>query len=107
MKIHLPSRCLTRSLRALFSSLLALGALAGLSGTARGDSFLTAIGGDGGGQFVAPCPPGQNLTGFELRVGNDVDAIRPVCVVAYGPRDVSAPVLTSGSGLVPVEGSLA
>ena len=59
-----------------------------LSAQAQTDVILPPIGGDGGGQFVARCPQGQFLTGFELRTGDDVDAIRPICVTAYGPADV-------------------
>ncbi len=76
--------------------------LVALAGVARGDGFLKPIGGDGGGQFIARCPPGQSLAGVELRAGDDVDAIRPVCVVAYGAKETSVPALTNGSGLVPV-----
>ncbi|HEV7522626.1 MAG TPA: hypothetical protein VGP89_16095 [Candidatus Angelobacter sp.] len=42
--------------------------------------------------------------GFELRVGDDVDAIRPVCVVTYGPARINPPALTAGSGVVPAPG---
>ncbi len=42
-------------------------------------SYLPPIGGPGGGQFKAPCASGEYLAGFELRAGDDVDAIRPVC----------------------------
>ena len=72
----------------------------GTPGRLRADSFLKALGGDGGGQFIAYCPAGQNLTGFELRAADDVDAIRPVCVVSYSATDISAPPLTKDSGLV-------
>ena len=37
------------------------------------------VGGPGGGEFVARCSPGQLLGGVELRAGDDVDAIRPLC----------------------------
>lgn len=65
-------------------------------------AVLPPIGGRGGGQFIARCAGNDLLTGFELRAGDDVDAIRPLCVAAYGPRDASAPALTKGSGLVTV-----
>jgi hypothetical protein len=77
-----------------------LGFVVAIAGVARGDGFLKPIGGDGGGQFIARCPAGQNLTGVELRGGDDVDAIRAVCVASYGPAEISAPPLTAGSGLV-------
>ena len=60
-----------------------------LSAQAQTDGIpLTPIGGGGGGNFAARCPQGQLLTGFELRVGDDVDAIRPICVAAYGPAEI-------------------
>jgi hypothetical protein len=61
--------------------------------------FMDPIGGQGGGQFIGRCFVGTLLAGFELRAGDDVDAIRPVCVAAYGPRETSLLSLTSGSGL--------
>jgi len=62
------------------------------SAFAQTDQTLPAMGGSGGGQFVARCQQGEILTGVELRTGNDVDGIRPICVVAYsatvgGPRN--------------------
>lgn len=71
-----------------------------LAGNASAGAYLPAIGGPGGGQFKAPCNAGELLTGFELRAGDDIDAIRPVCVTATGPREISAPPLTTDSGLV-------
>jgi hypothetical protein len=68
----------------------------------RAEVYLPVIGGSGGGQFIAPCPQGQNLTGFELRIYDDVDAIRPLCVYAYGPNKISAPQMTKGTGVVVV-----
>ena len=62
--------------------------------------FLPAIGGKGGSQFLAPCTQGQSLAGLELRAGDDVDAVRPLCVTAYSSGSVTAPRLTNGSGLV-------
>ena len=61
------------------------------SGHAWADDYLQPIGGPGGGRFEAHCPVHQFLAGFELRAADDVDAIRPLCVVAYGPRNVSPP----------------
>ena len=61
-----------------------------LSAQAQTDAILPPIGGGGGGQFVARCPQGQFLTGLDLRTGDYVDAIRPLCVTAYGPADVGA-----------------
>lgn len=67
---------------------------------AAAENYLPTIGGTGGAQFIAPCPGGQNLAGFELRAGDDIDAIHPVCVSAYDTRAVDPPLLTEGSGLV-------
>ena len=80
---------------------MVVGIVSGTADAAFAQGFLPPTGGGGGGQFVATCPAGQNLTGLELRAGLDIDAVRPVCVVAYGPDEITAPVLTSGSGLVP------
>lgn len=84
-----------------FSNLLAFAALLSLvsAAPARGDAFVTAVGGAGGGHFVARCPVGELLAGVELRVGDDVDAVRPVCVRATGPAETSAPILTTGEEL--------
>lgn len=57
---------------------------------ARAEDTLRAIGGPGGGAFTARCPEGQLLTGFELRTGDDVDAVRPMCVSALGGAATSA-----------------
>jgi hypothetical protein len=69
--------------------LLVMALLAGVAGEARADTYLPALGGDGGGQYISPCPPGQNLTGFQLRVGDDIDAIRPACAISLGPNVVN------------------
>jgi hypothetical protein len=59
-----------------------------LSAQAQTDAILSPVGGGGGSQFSARCPQGQLLTGFDLRAGDWVEAIRPICVAAYGPADV-------------------
>jgi hypothetical protein len=41
--------------------------------------LIQPVGGTGGSAFTARCPAGQILGGVELRVGDDVDAIRPLC----------------------------
>jgi hypothetical protein len=91
------------SLRVVVAVLLFAGCFAG---GVRAESYLPAMGGGGGGQFKAPCPDGQNLNGFELRAGDDVDAIRPACVISYGPIAATAPALTTDSGLVAGPGTL-
>jgi len=73
---------------------------AGMGDAFAAEVFLPAIGGRGGSQFLAPCPAGQSLAGFELRAGDDVDAIRPLCVTAYSSGSVTTPRLTTGSGLI-------
>ena len=50
---------------------------------------LPALGGPGGGTFVAQCPAGQILRGFDLRTGDDVASLRPVCGVASRPDGVA------------------
>lgn len=58
------------------------------SAQAQTDQILPPIGGLGGGQYTARCAGDQILTGFDLRTGDDVDAIRPLCVAVRGPTDV-------------------
>jgi hypothetical protein len=55
------------------------------SARAQTDATLPALGGGGGRQFIARCQQGQLLNGFDLTYGDDVDAIRPLCVAAYAP----------------------
>lgn len=86
---------ITSKLRVAFVVLLGLPAAIlsfGLPAHAQSSVIFPPIGGLRGGQFVARCPEGQLLTGFELRTVDDVDAIRPLCVTAYGPADVGPPV---------------
>ncbi len=40
---------------------------------------LPPLGGSGGGYFTTRCPQDQYLAGVRLRVGDDVDAIQPLC----------------------------
>lgn len=61
-----------------------------LSAQAQADAILEPIGGRGGSHFIGRCPETKYLTGFDLRVGGDVDAIRPLCVSAYAPAQVGA-----------------
>ncbi len=49
---------------------------------AQADQILPPLGGPGGGQFVARCQLGEILNGLELRTGDDVDGIRPICLAA-------------------------
>lgn len=48
---------------------------------AQPDRALPAVGGGGGNDFVARCPVGEHLVGFNLRAGHNIDAIQPVCGV--------------------------
>lgn len=73
------STCLTRS--CLLLSMLCLASPA----FAQVDQRLPPIGGEGGGQYNARCAIDEILNGFELRTGDDVDAIRPICAVAHSP----------------------
>jgi hypothetical protein len=59
-----------------------------LAASAQTDAVLPPIGGQGGSQFIARCSQGQHLAGYELLVGDDIDAIRPLCLAAYGPAEV-------------------
>ncbi len=95
-----------------------------LSAQAQDGMFLNPIGGTGGNQFIDRCsqetlrqlqrqveiqrsvghydgaPGNALLAGFELRAGDDIDAIHPLCVTARGPRETTPVVLTRGSGLI-------
>jgi hypothetical protein len=75
--------------------LLVIALLAGVAGAVRADTYLPPLGGKGGGQFITPCPPGQNLIGFQLRAGDDIDAIRPACVISLGPSLFSVPPINT------------
>jgi hypothetical protein len=79
----------------------------GASTAASAQVYLPPLGGPGGGQFKSPCAAGQSLAGVELRVADDVDAIRPVCVSTYGPDKTGNETVASswngGSGGVRVE----
>jgi hypothetical protein len=81
---------------------LLLLALVASTGPASADSYLEVLGGPGGGPFNARCPDGALLAGFELRVADDVDAIRPLCVTARGGTLVrataSGPAWHGGTG---------
>ncbi len=81
-----------RRQHALAAATFAIAALAALCGDAWADEHLLPIGGPGGGQFTARCPLGEFLIGFEIRKGDFVDAVRPLCASAHGPRDVGASV---------------
>jgi hypothetical protein len=71
-------------------------------GAHAADVSLPLIGGGGGGQFFARCQVGDILTGFELRTGNDVDAIRPICATPQSPTSTGPrnfyPELSGGQG---------
>jgi hypothetical protein len=61
------------------------------SAEAQNDVQLPAVGGGGGSGFVARCPEGKVLTGFDMRAGDVVDAVSPLCVTDYGLYSVSGP----------------
>jgi hypothetical protein len=73
------------------ASIPLLGLLIGLhplAAYAQADQFLPPLGGDGGGVFVARCQAADILTGFELRTGDDVDSIRPICARPTAPGSI-------------------
>jgi hypothetical protein len=80
-----------------------------LSAHAQTDARFPPVGGYGGIQFTARCPKDRFLllTGFELRVGDTVDAIRPICVAAYGPNEIGPlqpyPSFNGGDGGHPLQ----
>lgn len=62
------------------------------------DATLPSIGGSGGVAFVAPCPQGQLLGGVDLRTGDWVDAIAPLCIKDAAGRPNTQPPMHGGSG---------
>ncbi|MEO6365674.1 MAG: hypothetical protein ABIO38_06475 [Luteimonas sp.] len=90
MPIQPPARASLACRRWRLRAAIVAAFCAALSGHAWADQTLDAMGGPGGGAFTARCPDGELLAGFELRAADDVDAIRPLCVTAYGPRSTSA-----------------
>jgi hypothetical protein len=90
----------------LLPLLVLFGTLSNAYGQTPGATvFLPSLKGPGfdrGNQYQAQCGPSENLMGFELRVGEYVDAIRPVCVVTYGAtligNQVVAPTWNGGTG---------
>ena len=73
--------------------LLPLSLVVGLVPNAlQADAYLAAIGGDGGSQYKLLCAENQNLAGFELRTADDVDGLRPICVIGLGlkPNETAA-----------------
>lgn len=65
---------------------------------AQGDAVLTPMGGNGGNRFFARCAPGELLTGFDLRAGDDIDAIRPICVPTETGKFDFYPISFGGGG---------
>lgn len=70
---------------------------------ASADVYLEAIGGPGGGGFVAHCGQGELLTGFDLRVADDVDSIAMICLSADGSQYHSSPARYGGHGGGPLQ----
>ena len=67
---------------------LAVAQVATSGGYAWADTYLERLGGPGGGKFVGRCPKDQNLAGFDVKSGQTIDSIRPLCLVAFGPTEV-------------------
>ncbi len=83
------------------AAILAATSTVARSAQAQTDQTLYPLGGAGGSHFTARCPAGQLLNGFDLTYGNDVDAIRPLCVIAFTSSRVGSvqayPVSFGGS----------
>src|SRR5438105_4883582 len=92
---------LVRSSLAVVMSLIAGRVLAQV------DQLLPPTGGPGGGQFYSRCAEGEILNGFELRVGDDVDAIRAICVRAASATSIlprrALPDIAGGPGGHPIQ----
>lgn len=79
----------TNRLKRVGSAFIASVLLTGTASPAQAETKIPIAGGPGGSYFTDTCPAGQNLLGFDLRVGDDVDAIRPICAISRGPTDTS------------------
>ncbi|MEO8349012.1 MAG: hypothetical protein ABI610_08880 [Acidobacteriota bacterium] len=51
----------------------------------EGDRVMALLGEAREAQFIARCPPGKHVAGFDLQTGVGVSAIRPICVTALAP----------------------
>ena len=98
-----------KSSRVCRPALAIMALLAGLGGTAQAQEYLPKLGSaETGAPFSTPCDPTMILAGFELRAGLHIDAVRPVCVTAFEPRNVSPPSPASdwkggsGGAIVPL-----
>lgn len=67
-----------------YVALLAASLVATFSSSAFADQYVDMVGGPGGGKFEEHCAGQDILVGLELRTGDDVDAVRPLCAPAYG-----------------------
>jgi hypothetical protein len=74
-----------------------------LSAQARTDTTLPPIGGSGGNRFVARCEQGEMLAGFDLRAGDDIDAIRPICSPTGTGKYDFYPLSFGGTGGGPLQ----
>lgn len=62
-----------------------------LASPAHAESYVEKIGGQGGSQFEALCNSDENLVGFDIKIADDIDAIRPICAVALAPAQIAQP----------------
>ncbi len=74
-----------------FRRALRICVLLAATGSAHAESDLAAIGGGGGGTFRVRCAAPAMLTGIELRSGDYVDALRPLCVNPDGQNEQTPP----------------
>lgn len=65
---------------------------------AQEDEILAPMGGSGGLPFLARCPQGELLTGLDIWAGEDIDAVRPLCVPAVKGRFQTYPTKYGGPG---------
>lgn len=64
-------------------------AIVGMARPAFGeDQLLPLSGRDGGRSFLARCDAGHVLVGLDLRAGNDIDAVRPLCAQPLSPTTI-------------------
>jgi hypothetical protein len=79
MKIRAGFAAIVTSLALMTAHVAGAETLIGGAAQALAETSLPPLGGSGGGDFTVRCPANQNLAGVRLRVGDDVDAIQPLC----------------------------
>lgn len=97
MKLHAVPQHSAALLRCAVGTAALLVSLLSLA-RAQSDDILAPMGGPGGTPFLARCPAGELLTGLDLWAGEDIDAVRPLCVPAVRGQFQTYPTKFGGPG---------